>query len=161
MLVGVITADFPIIVALNKKKMKNEKILEIFKNTRTIAVIGMKDGDAEVSFRVPEYLKESGYDIYPVNPGKTGREALGKKFTAKVFEIKEKIDLVEIFRRSEFLVEHAKEIMKMKPLPKYVWFQSGIYNDEAAKMLEEKGIGVIQDRCMLVEHKRFKTRIAG
>jgi len=161
MLVGVITADFPIIVALNKKKMKNEKILEIFKNTRTIAVIGMKDGDAEVSFRVPEYLKESGYDIYPVNPGKTGREALGKKFRAKVFEIKEKIDLVEIFRRSEFIVEHAKEIMKMKPLPKYVWFQSGIYNDEAAKMLEEKGIGVIQDRCMLVEHKRFKTRIAG
>jgi predicted CoA-binding protein len=148
MLAEIITADCPIIVALNKKKMKNEnkKILEMFKNTRTIAVIGMKDGDAEISFRVPEYLKESGYKIYPVNPGKTGREALGKKFTAKVFEIKDKIDLVEIFRRSEFLVEHAKEILKMKPLPKYVWFQSGIYNDEAAKMLEEKGIGVIQDR---------------
>lgn len=141
-------------------KNENEKILEMLKNTRTIAVIGMKDGGAEIAFHVPEYLKSSGYEIYPVNPGKAGKEALGKKFTAKVFEIEDKIDLVEIFRRSEFLKEHAQEILKMKPLPKYVWFQSGIYDDEAAKMLEEKGIDVIQDRCMMVEHRRFKTRLS-
>lgn len=140
-------------------KDENEKIHEILKNTRTIAVIGMKDGDSEIAFRVPEYLKSSGYEIYPVNPGKAGKEALGKEFKAKVFEIEDKIDLVEIFRRSEFLKEHALEILKMKPLPKYVWFQSGIYDDEAAKMLEEKGIDVIQDRCMMVEHRRFKTRL--
>lgn len=138
---------------------EDEKLINILKNTRSIAVIGMKDNDAEISYRVPEYLSSQGYEIYPVNPGKTGRKALGKKFTAKVFEIKDKIDLVEIFRRSEFLTEHAKEILKMKPLPKYVWFQSGIYNDGAAKMLEEKGIEVVQDSCMLVEHKRLKNRI--
>ena len=77
-----------------------------------------------------------------------------------MFEIEDKIDLVEIFRRSELLLEHAEEILKMTPLPKYVWFQSGIYNDEAAKMLEEKGIDVIQDKCMMVEHRRFKTRLS-
>lgn len=138
---------------------EDEKLINILKNTRSIAVIGMKDNDAEISYRVPEYLSSQGYEIYPVNPGKTGRKALGKEFTAKVFEIKDKIDLVEIFRRSEFLTEHAKEILKMKPMPKYVWFQSGIYNDGAAKMLEEKGIEVVQDSCMLVEHKRLKNRI--
>ncbi|MFI5212309.1 MAG: CoA-binding protein, partial [Ignavibacteria bacterium] len=66
--------------------------------------------------------------------------------------ITEKIDLVNIFRRPDYLVSHAKEILLMNPLPKYVWFQLGIYNDEAAKMLEEKGIQVIQNRCIMVEH---------
>jgi hypothetical protein len=139
---------------------EDEKILKILKNTHSIAVIGMKDNDAEISYRVPEYLQTQGYDIFPVNPGKAGKEALGKKFFMKVSDITEKIDLVEVFRRSEFLEKHAEEILQIKQLPKYVWFQSGIYNDKAAKMLEEKGIEVVQDRCMFAEHKRLKSRFA-
>lgn len=138
---------------------EEEKLLKILRNTRSIAVIGMKDNNKEVSFRVPVYLKSQGYEIYPVNPKKTGKQALGKDFSSKVCNIEAKIDLVEIFRRSKFLVEHAGEILQMKKLPKYVWFQSGIHNKEAAKMLEENGIEVIQDKCMLVEHRRLKNKI--
>lgn len=138
---------------------EDEKIIKILKNTQSIAVIGMKDNDAEISFRVPEYLSTQGYEIYPVNPGKAGKTALGKNFSAKVSDIEEKIDLVEVFRRSEFLIKHTAEILQMKHLPKYAWFQSGIYDDSAAKLLEEKGIEVVQDRCMFAEHKRLKSRI--
>ncbi len=138
---------------------EDENILKILKNTHSIAVIGMKDNDAEISYRVPEYLQTQGYEIFPVNPGKEGKEALGKKFSAKVSDIEEKIDLVEVFRRSEFLAGHTEEILQMKHLPKYVWFQSGIYDDMAAKMFEEKGIEVVQDRCMFAEHKRLKDKL--
>jgi predicted CoA-binding protein len=138
---------------------EDEKILKILKNTHSIAVIGMKDNDTEISYRVPEYLQTQGYKIFPVNPGKEGKEAFGRKFSAKVSDIEEKIDLIEVFRRSEFLGGHVKEILQMKHFPKYVWFQSGIYDHNAAKMLEEKGIEVIQDRCMFAEHRRLKNRL--
>ncbi len=136
-------------------KDDKEKVLEMLKNSKTIAVIGMKDNELETAYKVPYYLSKHGYEIFPVNPKMAGNEAFGRKFTAKVNEIKEKIDLVNIFRRPEFLIEHAREILKMKPLPKYVWFQLGIVNNEAAKMLEDKGIKVIQDECIMVEHSRY------
>lgn len=136
-------------------KTDNKKVLEMLKNTKTIAVIGMKENETETAYKVPYYLSKHGYEIFPVNPKNAGKEAFGKKITAKVNEIEEKIDLVNVFRRPEFLVEHAKEILKMKPLPKYVWFQLGIVNDEAAKMLEDKGILVVQDECIMVEHSRY------
>jgi predicted CoA-binding protein len=139
---------------------EDEKILKFLNNTCSIAVIGMKDNDYEISYRVSEYLSTQGYEIYPVNPKKAGKEALGRKFSVKVSEIEEKIDLVQIFRRPEFLPAHASEILKMKQLPKYVWFQMGIYSHKAANMLEENGIEVIQDRCMFVEHRRLKNRLA-
>jgi len=136
-------------------KSDKEKVLEMLKNSKSIAVIGMKDNEVETAYKVPYYLWKHGYEIFPVNPKNTGKEALGKKFVSKAYEIIEKIDLVDVFRRPEFLIEHAKEILKMKPLPKYVWFQLGIVNDEAAKMLEDKGIKVVQDECIMVEHSRY------
>lgn len=127
-------------------------IKEIFKKTKTIAVIGMKDDSGE-AYSVPAYLAGKGYDIYPVNPTRIGKKALGKTFVEKVTDIKEKIDLVEIFRKPEFLPVHVTEILSMKPRPKYVWFQLGIENDECADELEKAGIKVVQNACMLVEHK--------
>ncbi len=134
-----------------------DKIEEMLANSKTIAVIGMKDDESEVAFKIPNYMKEHGYLIYPVNPVKAGKEVLDSTFYESLLDIKDEIDLVNIFRRPEFLVEHAKEILKMNPLPKYVWFQLGIYNDEAAQMLEAKGIKVVQNRCIMVEHARLKT----
>lgn len=132
-------------------------IKEIFENVKTIAVIGMKDraGDA---YGVPAYLSTVGYKIYPVNPTRIGKKVHGKPFVEKVTDIKEKIDLVQIFRRPEFINAHAKEILAMEPRPKYVWFQLGIENDEAAGELEKAGIKVVQNACMLVEHKTLKYR---
>lgn len=134
-----------------------DKIEEMLANSKTIAVIGMKDDETEVAFKIPNYMKERGYLIYPVNPVKAGKEVFETTFYQSLLDIKDEIDLVNIFRRPEFLVDHAKEILKMNPLPKYVWFQLGIYNDEAAQMLEANGIKVVQNRCIMVEHARLKT----
>lgn len=131
----------------------NDKLIpEMLNNSKSIAVIGLKDGIYEVSYRVTVYMQQQGYKIYPVNPSYTGMEILGRTVYNSVKEIDEPIDMVNIFRRPDFLVDHAEEILQMNPLPKFVWFQLGIYNDEAAKMLEEKDIKVIQNRCIMVEH---------
>jgi len=132
---------------------ENDKLIpEILKNSKNIAVIGIKDDEPEVAFKVPYYMHANGYKIFPVNPKLIGKKVLDMEAIEKVTNINEAIDIVNIFRKPEFLVKHAKEILQMDPLPKYVWFQLGIYNDEAAKMLEEKGIRVVQNRCIMVEH---------
>ena len=130
-------------------------IREILENSKTIAVIGLKDDESGPAFKVPYYMQNHGYKIYPVNPKLGGKEIFGQKSYDIVTNIIDRIDVVDIFRRPEYLTSHAKEILQMNPLPKYVWFQLGIYNDEAAKMLEEKGIRVIQNRCIMVEHTKF------
>lgn len=127
-------------------------IPEMLNNSKSIAVIGLKNGMYEVSYRVTDYMHKQGYNIFPVNPSYAGEELFGNMIYNNVTEIPEAVDLVNIFRRSDFLVGHAEEILLMNPLPKFVWFQLGIYNDQAAKMLGEKGIKVIQNRCIMVEH---------
>ena len=135
-----------------------ELIKEIFQNGKVIAVIGLKDKEAEPAYKVPHYMSSMGYKIYPVNPTRIGKKFLGEDFVSKVTVLKVPVDIVDIFRQPKFLTEHAKEILFMKPLPKYVWFQLGIRNDEAAEMLEKAGIKVVQNRCIMVEHTRqFKV----
>mgnify|MGYP003551230790 CR=1 FL=1 len=130
-------------------------IEEILRNTKSIAVIGIKSTENQHAYKVPLYMKKHGYKILPVNPKLKYSFVLGEKVHSEVSEINENIDLVNIFRKPEFLVEHSQEILKMNPLPKYVWFQLGIYNDEAAKILAEKGIKVVQNRCIMVEHSNY------
>ena len=127
-------------------------IQEILKNSKKIAVIGIKEGITEHAYKVPLYMQEHGYKIIPVNPKLEGKNILGENVYSSIAEITEKTDLINIFRRPEFLPAHAEEILNMKYRPKYVWFQLGIYNDEAAKILEENGIKVVQNRCIMVEH---------
>ncbi len=129
-----------------------ELIAEMLKNSKTIAVIGLKENPNEISFKVSLYLQKQGYHIIPVNPKLSGKTVLGEVSFASVDEIKADVDLVNIFRRPEFLEKHVKEILRMDPLPEFVWFQLGIYNDKAAQMLEEAGLKVVQNRCIMVEH---------
>lgn len=131
-------------------------IKEILENSTTIAVIGIKDEESEVAYKVPYYMQKQGYKIFPVNPKLSGKELFGEAALEKVNQIIDPVDIVNIFRKPEFLVDHAVEILAMKPLPKYVWFQLGITNDQAAGMLEEKGIKVMQNRCIMVEHANLK-----
>jgi predicted CoA-binding protein len=135
---------------------ESELIVKILDTVKTIAVIGMKDNLTQPAYTVPQYLSGKGYKIYPVNPAKTGKQVLGETFAEKVSDINDKIDLVDIFRRPELIPSHVKEILSMNPLPKYVWFQLGIRNDDAAAELEKNGITVVQDKCLMVEHKRYK-----
>ena len=139
--------------------MENETELklvkEILKKSHNIAVIGVKNSEIEPAYQVPLYMYEKGYHIFPVNPKLAGKSLFKEKTVSNVTEIDSKIDLVNIFRRSEFVYAHAEEILKMLHKPKYVWFQEGIYDDEAAKLLEAGGIKVIQDRCIMVDHEQL------
>ncbi|MCI0448797.1 MAG: CoA-binding protein [Chlorobi bacterium] len=128
---------------------------EILENSKSIAVIGLKNDESVPAYKVPYYMQKHGYKIYPVNPKLEGKKVLGENSYNIVTEIKDKIDVVNIFRKPEYLISHAKEILQMDSLPKYVWFQLGIYNDEAAKILKEKGIKVVQNRCIMVEHTKL------
>ena len=127
-------------------------IKEMLEKSETIAVIGAKDDEISPAYKVPLYMSLHGYRIFAVNPKLAGKELFGQAVAEKVTQLIDPVDMVNIFRRPEFLVEHALEILQMQPQPKYVWFQLGIYNDEAAKMLEERGIKVVQNRCIMVEH---------
>ncbi len=133
-----------------------DKIKEMLENTKSIAVIGLKNDETEISYKVTMYMQEQGFKIYPVNPKFEGETILKEVVFEKVNHIIDVIDMVNIFRKPEFLAEHAIEILQMKPLPKFVWFQLGIYNDVAAEMLKNNGIKVIQNRCIMVEHVNMK-----
>ena len=129
---------------------------EMLKNTKSIAVIGIKEDEWETAYKVPYYMSVHGYMIFPVNPKLKGKVLFDEEVKDKVNHLIDPIDMVNIFRRPEYLEEHALEILQMQPFPKYVWFQLGIYNDNAAKMLEEKGIKVVQNRCIMVEHANME-----
>ena len=130
-------------------------IAEIIRNTRRVAVLGIKtEAQAgQPAFYVPEYLHRAGVDVVPVPvyyPDVT--EILGKKVYRAVADVPGEIDLVDVFRRSQDVPAHVDDLLAAKP--KAVWMQSGIRNEEAARRLAEAGIKVVQDRCLMVEHRR-------
>lgn len=138
-----------------KNETESKLIKEIFANSHNIAVIGVKNPGMEPAYNVPMYMYEKGYHIFPVNPKLAGKSLFNEKAVSNITEITSKIDLVNIFRRPEFIYAHAEEILKMTNKPKYVWLQEGIFDDDAAKLLEAGGIKVIQNRCIMVEHGRL------
>jgi predicted CoA-binding protein len=131
------------------------ELVRIFKTVRTIVVLGAKAGVNEPAHYVPAYLATRGYRILPVNPTLTGRSLFGAPVAATLADLKEPADVIEVFRRPEFLVGHAREILDLSWRPATVWFQLGIRHDGAAEMLARAGILVVQDRCMMPEHRRL------
>lgn len=128
------------------------EIKELLKNTKTIAVVGIKMENYQPAFYVPSYMKNAGFEIVPVPvyyPDAT--EILGEKVYRSLAEIPQEIDLVNVFRRSSDVPKHLDDILLKKP--KAVWLQSGIYNDEVAETLAKAGIKVVQDACLMVEHR--------
>lgn len=128
----------------------DEGLREVMANARKLAVIGMKrDGAANY---VPRYMEQRGYTIIPVNPNLD--EIDGTRSLPNVTEAGG-ADMVVVFRRSEAVEEHAREILQMSPLPRSVWLQLGIRNDRASELLREAGIDVVQDRCLKIEYPRL------
>lgn len=130
-------------------------IRALLEDTRTIAVLGLKRGEGEDAYRVPRYLFEHGYRVLPVNPKLAGEEVFGERAVASLAELPVPVDLVNVFRAPRFVPGHAGEILALEPSPRAVWLQLGIRNAEAAARLEERGIRVVQDRCLMVEHRRL------
>jgi uncharacterized protein len=127
---------------------------ELLAATKRIAVLGIKTESYQPAYYVPQYLAAAGLEIIPVPvyyPNVT--EILGQKVYRKLSDIPGEVDLVDVFRRSEDIDQHLDDILAKKP--KAVWFQSGIRNDGVAQKLAQAGIKVVQDRCLMVEHRRF------
>ena len=128
----------------------------ILAEAKTVAVLGAKTGPSEPSNYVPAYLVERGCRAVPVNPTlPPGAVVFGEPVVATVADLPAPVDVIEIFRRSEHLPGHAEEILDLPWRPKAVWFQLGIRNGRAAERLARAGIRVVQDRCMMPEHRRL------
>lgn len=125
-----------------------QQIRDILHSARTIAVVGMTAHSYKPSYYVPKYLREKGYEIYPVNPRLS--EIDGLKCYPDLMSVPVHIDIVEVFRRPEDVMSHAEEALVVKP--DTFWMQSGIINELAAEKLARAGIRVVMDRCMYTDH---------
>jgi predicted CoA-binding protein len=127
-----------------------DAILELLNKYKTIAVVGLSSNPMRPSFGVTEYMQDAGYRIIPVNPNET--EVLGEKSYARLEDVPEKIDIVNVFRRAEEVPPVVESAIRVGA--KVVWMQMGIENEEAAEMARAAGLVVIEDACILVEHRR-------
>ena len=135
--------------------INDARLREILTGSPTVAVLGVHKQPEKAAYYVPEYLHDEGYRVIGVNPELTTETLFGEKVRATLSEIREPIDLVDVFRRPEHIPHHIEDILAMEPRPKVVWFQLGIKHDEAAKVLEDAGIIVVQNRCTLADHQRL------
>jgi uncharacterized protein len=127
------------------------RILEVLRSARTIAVVGLSGRRFRPSYGVAEYLKGAGYRIVPVNPTETS--VLGEKCYPDLDSVPDPVDIVDIFRRSEFVPEIVEAAIRIGA--KAVWMQEGVVHEAAARRAEQAGLAVIMDRCILKEHRRL------
>lgn len=128
-----------------------ESVKHLLETTKTIAVVGMTDTAYKASYYVPKYMLDQGYTIIPVHP--KIKEIEGIKCFANLLDIPVPVDIIQVFRRSEDVLPHAQEALKLKPHA--FWLQTGIINLEAAELLAKQNILVVMDRCMYVDHRNF------
>src|SRR6266581_8892935 len=127
-----------------------DPITEILNKCKTIAVVGLSSNPMRPSHGVTEYMQSAGYRIIPVNPNET--EVLGEKSYARLEEVPEKIDVVDIFRRAEAVPQVVESAIRVGT--KVVWMQLGIENEAAAEKARAAGLVVVEDACILIEHKK-------
>jgi predicted CoA-binding protein len=127
-----------------------DEIGELLKKSKNIAVVGLSDSPLRPSYGVSAYMQSHGYHIVPVNPEIKG--ALGEKAVPTLADVQGKIDIVDVFRRSEFVPEIVDEAIRLK-VPA-IWLQEGVIHEEAAEKARKAGIFVVMDLCILKEHRR-------
>ncbi len=132
----------------------------ILNTVKTIAMVGISPKDNRPSYFAFKYLLERGYTMIPVNPGQAGKEILGRKVYAKLTDIPEPVDMVDIFRASQFVMPVVQEALTLTPKPQVIWMQLSIRNDEAAALAEAAGIKVVMDRCPKIEYGRLSSEIS-
>ena len=137
---------------MNSDSHSDSQIEQIYR-LKNIAVVGVSKNEEKPSHQVPKYLIEKGYNIIPVNP--TVSEVLGRKCYPSVAAINERIDVVDVFRRSEDIPAVIDDVLKKKDGIKVIWMQLGIYNEDAERKAKQNGMDVVYNRCMMEEHKRL------
>jgi uncharacterized protein len=144
---------------MNHDAYDDDYIRGILNSVKTIAMIGASPLNIRPSYFVFKYLSERGYDMIPVNPGQIGKSLIGKPFVASLRDIDRPIDMVDIFRNSDYVGPIVDEALQLTPLPKVIWMQLGIRNDVAAAKAESRGIKVVMNRCPKIEYGRLSAEI--
>lgn len=145
---------------MNHDSYPDSYIRGILNTVKTIAMVGISPKENRPSYFAFKYLLERGYRMIPINPGQAGKEILGQKVYAKLSDVPEPIDMVDIFRASEHVMPIVQEAVTLKPKPQVIWMQLTIRNDEAAKVAEEASLKVVMNRCPKIEYGRLSTEIS-
>ena len=136
--------------------MRDEALRDLLASVRTIAVLGAKDKPGQAVDRVGRYLMAAGYEVIPVHPARSG--VWGLPTYQRLADIPKPVDMVNLFRAPEHCLAHAEECLALDALPRVFWMQLCISNAEARALLAPKGVTVIEDLCLMVEHARVFTR---
>ena len=131
----------------------------ILNTVKSIAMVGISPKESRPSYFAFKYLLERGYNMIPVNPGQAGKEILGRKVYARLSDIPEPVDMIDVFRASQFAVPIVEEALKLHRRPQVIWMQLGVRNDEAAAKAEAAGIKVVMNRCPKIEYGRLSSEI--
>jgi hypothetical protein len=129
----------------------DQQIKELLQKAHTIAVVGLSSSRLRASYGVSQYMQSAGYRIIPVNPNE--QQVLGEKSYARLEEVPEKIDVVDVFRRSEFVPEIVDAAIRVGA--RAIWMQDGVVNETAAQRARDAGLFVVMDDCILREHRRL------
>jgi uncharacterized protein len=132
----------------------------ILNSVKSIAMVGASERESRPSYFAFKYLLERGYTMIPVNPGKAGETILGRRVYARLADVPEPIDMVDIFRNSRFAPAVVEEALALKPRPQVIWMQLGVHNDAAAALAEANGLKVVMNRCPKIEYGRLSSEIA-
>ncbi|MGZ9124699.1 MAG: CoA-binding protein [Candidatus Binatia bacterium] len=145
---------------MNHDSYPDSYIRGILNTVKTIAMVGISPKENRPSYFVFKYFIERGKHMIPVNPGQTGKDILGERVYASLADIPEPVDMVDIFRASEFVLAVVQEALALRPLPQVIWMQLGIRNDEAAALAEAAGVKVVMNRCPKIEYGRLSSEIS-
>ncbi len=145
---------------MNHNSYSDSYIRGILNTIKTIAMVGASVNEIRPSYFAFKYLLERGFHMIPVNPGHAGRELLGQRIYARLTDIPEPIDMVDIFRSSPYALGIVQEALTLKPPPQVIWMQLNVRNDEAAALAEANGLKVVMNRCPKIEYGRLSSEIA-
>ena len=145
---------------MNHDSYPDSYIRGILNTVKTIAMVGASEKENRPSYFAFKYLLERGYNMIPVNPGHAGETMLGQRIYARLADIPEPVDMVDIFRGSQYALAIVQEALALKPRPQVIWMQLGVRNDEAAALAEANGLKVVMNRCPKIEYGRLSSEIA-
>ncbi|CAN7703956.1 CoA-binding protein [Mesorhizobium sp. LjNodule214] len=144
---------------MNHDSYDNAYIGGILNSVKTIAMVGASPNDVRPSYFVLKYLLAKGYSVFPINPGHAGKEILGRTVYARLADLPEPVDMIDIFRGSASVPGVIEEVLRLDPLPKVLWMQLGVRHDEAAARCEAAGMKVVMNRCPKIEYGKLSGEI--
>src|ERR1700734_176541 len=150
----------PLSLPMNHDSYPDSYIRGILNTVKTIAMVGASEKDNRPSYFAFKYLLERGYRMIPVNPGHAGEDMLGQRIYARLADIPEPVDMIDIFRGPQYALAIVQDALALKTRPQVIWMQLGVRNDEAAALAEANGMKVVMNRCPKIEYGRLSSEIA-